>query len=302
MIDDGELALLLRDLESDRVERKESFADTGRIRQAVCAFANDMPDHGMSGVVFVGARDDGSCAALPVTDKLLRDLADMRSDGNILPTPTMTVQKRTVDDCELAVVIVEPSLAPPVRYNGRIWIRVGPRRATASVEEERRLTERRQAPDLPWDLHAVTAASIGDLDLELFERTYLPAAVHVDVLSENERASGQQLQSLRFLSLDDPAVPTVTGLLTLGKSPADFVPGAYVQFLRIDGAHLADPILDQKVCHGPLPAILRELDEIMTAHVRIATDIVSAETETRRPPHAPPHQQPAQCFFRDDPR
>jgi hypothetical protein len=39
----------------------------------------------------------------------------------------------------MAVVRVEPSNSPPVRLNGVTWIRVGPRRARATVEEENAL-------------------------------------------------------------------------------------------------------------------------------------------------------------------
>ena len=68
---------MMGDLESDLVERKESLrGDTPvEIRQAVCAFANDLPDHRRPGVVFVGARDDGQPAAATVTDELLLQLA-----------------------------------------------------------------------------------------------------------------------------------------------------------------------------------------------------------------------------------
>nr|WP_228060734.1 MULTISPECIES: AAA family ATPase [unclassified Coleofasciculus] len=96
----------------------------------------------------------GTCANFPITDELLRTLADMRSDGNILPFPLLTVGKRIISGCELAVAIVEPSDAPPVRFNGRTWIRVGPRRATATPEEERRLNEKRRSKDLPDELSA----------------------------------------------------------------------------------------------------------------------------------------------------
>lgn len=34
--------LLIRDLESDSIERKESISDPDRISQAICAFANDL--------------------------------------------------------------------------------------------------------------------------------------------------------------------------------------------------------------------------------------------------------------------
>jgi hypothetical protein len=84
-MNDQELEVLLKDLESDRVERKASLSDKDKLRQAVCAFANDLPNHQSSGVLFIGVHDDGICAILPITDQLLLTLSDMRSDGNITP-------------------------------------------------------------------------------------------------------------------------------------------------------------------------------------------------------------------------
>ena len=280
---DDELERLLLDLESDRVERKESASDGGKLRQAICAFANDMPNHGKPGVLFVGVKDNGDCAQLAVTDELLRNLGGIRAEGNILPLPTMTVGKRTLRGCEMAVVVVEPSDAPPVRFKGRTWIRVGPRRATASPEEERRLNERRRAHDLPFDLHPRPSASLTDLDLEIFARDYLPAAFAPEVLEANQRTVGQQLASLRFVTAETPPCPTVLGLLVIGKTPADLVPGAYVQFLRIDGTELTDAIADAKDLHGPMPELLQRIEDLLDANIRIATDITSATTEVRRP-------------------
>ncbi len=73
---DGELERLLVDVESDLAERKESLKGDAptAVREAVCAFANDLPDYRRPGVVFVGARDDGSPSGLAVTDELLRQL------------------------------------------------------------------------------------------------------------------------------------------------------------------------------------------------------------------------------------
>ena len=58
---DQELEILLKSVESDVVERKESLGGDARdtVRQAICAFANDLPDHRTPGLVFVGAKDDG---------------------------------------------------------------------------------------------------------------------------------------------------------------------------------------------------------------------------------------------------
>lgn len=90
----------MRDKESDRVEWKASLSDPDKIRQAICAFANDLPNYGLPGVIFIGIHDDGSSANLNITDDLLRKLADMRSDGQIQPFPAMSVQKRIIDGYE----------------------------------------------------------------------------------------------------------------------------------------------------------------------------------------------------------
>ena len=73
----AQLAALFADVESDLVERKETFDGEApnTVRQAICAFANDLPNHRRAGVIFVGARDDGTPTGLEVNDALLLKLA-----------------------------------------------------------------------------------------------------------------------------------------------------------------------------------------------------------------------------------
>src|SRR2546421_8868269 len=109
-MDNQELEILFDDLESDRVERKSAVAnDKDKICEAICVFANDLPNNQKPGVLFVGVHDNGTCAHLPIDDRLLLSLSDLRSNGNILPFPTMVVQKKIIKSCEIAVIIVEPS-------------------------------------------------------------------------------------------------------------------------------------------------------------------------------------------------
>jgi ATP-dependent DNA helicase RecG len=159
---------------------------------------------------------------------------------------------------------------------------VGPRRATANEQEEYLLIERRRVANLPWDLQPIEPAMLRDLDLDLFQRDYLPSAIAADILDQNRRSSEQQLASLRLLSTD-LKTPTVAGLLVIGKSPADHLPGAYIQFLRIDGEELTDPIADQKTLHGPIVELVPKLDSVLSANIRIATDVTSSDRETRQP-------------------
>jgi ATP-dependent DNA helicase RecG len=254
-----------------------------------------MLNHDLPGVIFVGVNNDGGCTNLNITDRTLLTLSNMRSDGNILPLPTMDVQKRTVGGCDLVAVIVHPSDAPPVRYKGRVWIRVGPRRAIATLEEERRLTEKRRARDLPFDLRPFPSATVGDLDLDLFCRVYLPSEQPVDVIDQNERSPQQQLSSVRFVTPQPEFVPTALGLLVVGKRPLDFIPGHYVQFLRIDGTELTDPIKDEKEISGPLPELLRILEEILGAHISVAVDYSSGRNPN---PGLSYRRAPANCTKR----
>ena len=279
---DKELESLLDDIESDIVERKESWKgnapDTGR--QAVCAFANDLPDHRRPGVLFVGVRDNGTPSNLPITDELLRTLSDIRTDGNTLPPPSIMVEKRVLKGAEIAVVIVQPSDSPPVKYKGRIWIRVGPRRAMASAQEERILNEKRRYRDIPFDAQPLPSCDLSALSRLLFEQEYLPNAIAPDILAANDRSYEQTLASCRMIaSVDDPT-PTI-----LGVSPRDWIPGAYIQFLRIAGKELTDPIRDEVFIDGALGQVLRRIDEKIDAHNRSEVDITSADREVRTAPY-----------------
>ena len=44
-----------------------------------------------------------------VTDDLLKNVAAIRTDGNIQPQPSMTVEKVTMEEGDIVVVKVEPS-------------------------------------------------------------------------------------------------------------------------------------------------------------------------------------------------
>jgi hypothetical protein len=73
-VTDSELEKLLLDLESDRVERTQALRDTDKFGEAICAFANDLPDHRRPGVLLVGVADDGSCAGVEITEQTLQTL------------------------------------------------------------------------------------------------------------------------------------------------------------------------------------------------------------------------------------
>lgn len=78
-----------------------------------------------------------------------------------------------------------------------------------------------------FDSQPCIDASISDLDTQSFLNEYLPQAFDKDTLDENNRSLQDKLASLRFY---DPKrnCPTNAGILTFGKNPSFFIPGAYI--------------------------------------------------------------------------
>ena len=78
MISTDQIQAMLLDLENDRIERTISTTNTDKFGQAICAFANDLPNHKAPGYLFLGVLDDGKVQGLNVTDDLLKNIATIR--------------------------------------------------------------------------------------------------------------------------------------------------------------------------------------------------------------------------------
>jgi ATP-dependent DNA helicase RecG len=282
-LNDQELTQLLAQGESHRCEWTQQWnkkTSPEKLRTTVCAFANDLAGQNAPGIFVVGVDDAG--IPLPdfrVSDELLKTLADARSDGQILPPPTLIVEKRYIAltkekiTKEIALVTVWPSIAPPVRFNGRIHIRVGPSQRLATGEEERILNEKRRFKDQSYDAHPVSGPTLADINRVYFEYDYLARTFHPDVLEANGRSYEERLASLGMIVSDQEPVPTVAGILVLGTQPRRWIPGAYIQFLRIRGWNLGDPVVDHQEIDGNLETIVRRLEEKMQAILSHAIDI-----------------------------
>lgn len=257
-----ELQDLVAHHEADRVEFTVSTNDTDKFSEAVCAFANDLPNRGEPGHLIIGVDNQGRFAGLQVSDELLRNLGGLRDDGNIQPLPSLTVEKIVASEGEVAVVTVQPSSLPPVRYRGRVCIRIGPRRGYATEQEERILIERRVAQARTFDALPCLGSTIADLAVPLFLIDYRQQAIAAEVIEENRRPIEQQLASLRFFDLKNGCA-THAGILLFGPDVRRWMPGGYIQFLRIAGTSLAGEVVNDRELDGDLLTVLRELD----AHV-----------------------------------
>ncbi len=267
MITEDHLVELLSELESDRIERTISTTNTDKFCEAICSFANDLSNHRQPSYLLIGVKDDGQLVGLTVTDELLKNLGGIRSDGNILPQPMMNIAKFTLAGGDIAVVEVHPSDLPPVRYKGRIYVRVGPRKAIATEQEERILTERRVSHARTFDALPCLDSTLADLSEERFALTYLRRAVAEEVIAENHRPLKQQLASLRFYDLRQDC-PTHAGILLFAEQPTHYLPGAYIQFVRYAGNDAASDIIDEKRALGDLRTVLQMIDLLIDVNLR----------------------------------
>ena len=61
MLSEDQLKVVLTDMEADTIERTTSVSDTDKFSQAICAFANDLPNHRNPGYLLIGVTDKGVC-------------------------------------------------------------------------------------------------------------------------------------------------------------------------------------------------------------------------------------------------
>jgi ATP-dependent DNA helicase RecG len=257
---------LMEDMESDWIERTRSTADD-KLGPAICAFSNDFPNHKHSGYLLLGVDDDGTLSGKRWTDEDLQKIGGMKTNGKILPQPSMVLSSVfNFKEGDVVVIEVRPSTYPPVRYDGRCWIRIGPRKDKATLEEERILTERRISNAKTYDLVPAIGSTVADLSVELFKMSYLPYAIDKDTLIENGRKTEEQLASLRFYDTRENC-PTNGGILMFGLNPEFYLPGSYIQYIKFSGEEMTSDVEYEKKFSGALITELQQLDDFMKGNI-----------------------------------
>ena len=262
MITKDEIQELLHSTETYRVERTVSTGDMDKFQEAICAFSNDLPNSRKKGYLIIGAHDNGQLSGLKVTDDLLKKIAAIRSDGNILPLPMMSVERFEFPEGDLLVAEVLPSLLPPVRYRGRTFVRIGPRRDIASEAEERILLERRTSYMATFDAMPCLGASIKDINTEYIKNDYLPQIVDPDLLASDRRDLKEQLSAIHLYDLEHDC-PTNAAIILFGKNPQYYMHGCYVQYVHFAGTNNGGEILNEKQIKGCLCRMLPQLESFV---------------------------------------
>jgi ATP-dependent DNA helicase RecG len=101
------------------------------------------------------------------------------------------------------------------------------------------------------------------------------------VLEENDRPTEHQLASLRLAATGGR--PTVLGLLLVGLDPTNYVPGAYLQFVRYEGVDVGGAVLDEQEIRSNVITIASRLEVLLSGHLHTRLTAVDGFREEPRP-------------------
>ncbi len=261
-----EIQELLHSTETYRVERTTSTGDMDKFQEAICAFANDLPNSRKNGYLILGAYDNGELSGLKVTDDLLKKIAAIRSNGNILPIPVMSVDRFQFPEGDLLVAEVSPSDLPPVRYRGRTFIRIGPRRDIATEAEERILAERRMSFMATFDTMPCLAAKLSDVNTELLRTKYLIPLLGNELVESDARPIEEQMAAVGMYDTEHQC-PTYAAVVLFGYKPRRFMPGLYVQYVCFKGEDVTSEVENEMQLEGNYCELLPRLESLLELSV-----------------------------------
>lgn len=203
---------------------------------------------------------------------------------------------------DLLIVEVQPAFSPPVRYRGRTFIRIGPRRDIATLDEERRLTEKRMSNMATFDALPCYKATLADVDVDFVREEYISKAVDADELRKDTRSIQEQMASLGLYDLQYNC-PTNACIILFGKRPKQFLPGMYLQYVRYAGEDKGGEILDDKPFESNLSRMMPQLEAFIdygVVHTRpVAVSSLREKTLSNYPKEALRELILNACMHRD---
>ncbi len=268
-----------------RLEKTISTNDSKKFGEAICAFANDLADEDKPGYLLVGVKPDNTVAGMKLDEQIAQNLLDFSKDGRIIPAPTIFTKIFHLPEGDVCVAEVLPSTLPPVRFNGKICVRKGPRKDYATEQEEKTLIEKRNRKGVTFDIQVCPLSVFEDIDNQLFILNYLPRAIDSDTLATNHRDIKLQLASLQFYNMRHDC-PTNAGILMFGSNPKHLIPGASIQYVKYDGTELYDKDTAEKSFEGDLLTQLGLLKTFINTVVCIPLPELGGNYEIRYPAKA----------------
>lgn len=203
------------------------------------------------GYLMIGAQDNGKLNGLKVVEWLLLKIANIRTDGNILPQPLITVENSLLR--QVIYLLPKYNLLNFLRFvTGDVFgFELALERVLLQKQKKKYWTERRLSNVRTFDAKPCLGTSLQDLDISLIKKEFLSKAVAEDILTDDKRSIEEQLASLGFFDLRYNC-PTIGAIILFGNNPERYVHGSYIQYVRFKGKDRSGDIIHEFKFDGNL--------------------------------------------------
>jgi ATP-dependent DNA helicase RecG len=238
------------------VARNGFTIDAGTLAKAIAAMANTA-----GGYVILGVEDDGTVTGIgdmKQADALMRKVSDVCLQ-NVQRSVSCAQHKLQVRGAAvLAVEVPAFSVDRPHFVGGVAYVRDANRSRQATRDELIRIV---QSINYHFDEQKVDRATLADIDptvvLPLLGPGYDARALDAHMTA--------MLRALKCV--DDDGVPTIAGMLLLGREPEHWFPDARITALRFGEGDSLSEFIDRKEIQGRLTDQVRVALEFLDLHV-----------------------------------
>ncbi len=256
-----EVTRIVKDLFNNNTERVPTLDNIEKICQSICAFSNDISGSFKNGYIIIGAKENGKLQGIKADDASVNSIYSLKSKGGIFPHPQIDVQKFSLPDGDVIVIEVMPSEYTPVRYNGKIWVKLGNRRSVAFEAEEKKLVERRLKLAKSFDSQPSFYSLLDAIDITPIKDKYAPLAIKKGVKINNDNIKSF-LESLRLYDSRYDR-PTNGAILLFGKDVKSNYPGSFIRYAKFDGENKIAKVIRTTDINGSIFEILTQIDTFL---------------------------------------
>ena len=273
-----ELRELVNSGESATLELKKSTAQLRRGAETLCGMLNSN-----GGKVLIGVTAEGRIVGQQITDKTLRELADILQ--KIEPAPTIAQQRVRLEN-GLEVLLLEAFTnveSQPYIFDGRPYQRIESTTAVMPREVYQRLLSERATGRLRWENQPAEDVQLADLDQEEILRTVRLGLV-AGRLPESTGSDVPDI--LNRLNLAPSGKPNNAAIVLFGTLFMPDYPQCQLRMARFHGVNKSQ-FLDQRQIEGHAFALLEEAMLFLRRHLPVAGRVIPGLFEREDEPLFP---------------
>ncbi len=274
----SEIEVIAREGESEVVELKKSTAQLRRACETLCGMLN-----GSGGKVLIGVTPLGRVVGQEISDRTLRDVADMLRRFEP-PAPIEQTLVKIENDRRILVLSVPASPeSRPYVFDGRPYQRLGTTTSSMPQEVYQRLLSERAHSRVRWENHPAESHSVSQFDEEEILKT-VRIGIAAGRLPESTGTSVPDI--LERLGLWHDGNPNNAAIVLFGTQFVPDYPQCQLRMARFRGVGKSE-FIDQRQLEGHAFDLLDEAMFFLRRHLPVAGRVIPGLFEREDEPLFP---------------